>query len=135
MTPNSNATLSTNEITGDSFEAETGAVGHGSNTAAVQRRARYRGQHVGPRPTAASYTLDLGATYTLGEVRAWQRLDGCCQDRLSNFRLELLADNGSGGVGGVVSTVNYPGQAPTNSYASFNLGPTGRSSSSKERAP
>ena len=127
VAPNANAALSTNEIIGDSYETSVGGGGHG-DPAAVYNDALETGGRLGHgkasrlrRPTRWTWA----PRYTLGEVRAWQRLDGCCQDRLSNFRLELLADNGSGGVGGVVSTTNYPGQAPTNSYASFNLAVSG----------
>ena len=119
VTPDQAAALSTNEIIGDSFEAETGSPGHGANTAPYNDVLDTGGNTWDRAGTTPSYTLDLGATYNLGELRVWQRLDGCCQERLSNFTVSLLADNGLGLPGPVVGRMAYPGQAPTNSFAQF----------------
>lgn len=73
-----------------------------------------------PLPIIAQ--VDLGASYTIGNIRVWQRGDGCCQERLESFSIELLAD-ASGSPGAVVYSENHPGRAvPTNWYSQFNLG-------------
>ena len=122
VTPDQTATLSTNEITGESFEAETGSGGHGASSAPyndVLDSGANTWDRIGTSPTP-SYTLDLGATYELGELRVWQRLD-CCYDRLSNFTVSLLADNGLGLPGHAVRLLPYPGQAPASLFAQFSL--------------
>lgn len=40
------------------------------------------------------YQVDLGASEVLGRIVLFGRSDGCCQERLSNFRVALFADNG-----------------------------------------
>ena len=59
------------------------------------------------------YMLDLGRTEDIGSVRIFGRADTCCGDRLENFTVNILADNGSGLPGDLVSTVNFPGTAPS----------------------
>ncbi|MEZ5303780.1 MAG: hypothetical protein R3F11_24515 [Verrucomicrobiales bacterium] len=83
-----------------------------------------------PQSGAATFSLnpgvgngvlvDLGAEMELGEVRLWQRADGCCQDRLSNVSVSLWDDNG-GSPGNEVFSGVIPGQLPTNSNGSVDL--------------
>ncbi len=58
-------------------------------------------------PFGAYYTVDLGATYALERVVLFNRTD-CCSDRLSNYRVQLLADNI-----GVPGVVNWSGNVRT----------------------
>jgi len=44
-------------------------------------------------PLGYYYQVDLGSDSALGRVVLYGRIDGCCQERLSNFRVSLLADN------------------------------------------
>ena len=60
--------------------------------------------------------IDLGATLDLESVRIHQRNDGCCQDRLQNFTVTVLADDG-GLPGNVVNGASYFGQPLTNGFA------------------
>ena len=107
---------------GASFESQIGSTAHGSNIAPLD----------GIQNTGAStFTLnggvgnqmvyDLGTTRNLSTVKLWQRADGCCQDRLSNFTVAVLADNGGGLPGATVFNQSFPGQVNTNSFAEFNL--------------
>ncbi len=43
---------------------------------------------------AFSYLIDLGATFALASLELFNRADGCCPDRLSNFTVSILADAG-----------------------------------------
>jgi hypothetical protein len=45
-----------------------------------------------PWPDAA-YTVDLGANYAVTEIRIFPRQDGCCPERLQNFRVSVHQDN------------------------------------------
>lgn len=65
----------------------------------------------------AQITINLGQSRDIGTVRVHQRNDSCCQERVSDISVNLYADNGSGGLGTLVATQIYPGQAPTNSFA------------------
>ncbi len=106
---------------GASFESSTGVPGHGAE-AAVFDGALQTGANTWDRAgVGVEYVLDLGQKYDLGQVRVWQRADGCCQDRLSDFTVSLLADNGAGLPGSVLYSQSYPGIAPTNSYAAFSV--------------
>jgi YD repeat-containing protein len=51
------------------------------------------------------WQVDLGSMQSIQTVRVWNRTD-CCGERLSNFTVYLLNDTG-----GVVASVNNPGQA------------------------
>ena len=56
----------------------------------------------------------------IDRIRVWQRSDGCCQDRLQDFTVSLLADNGQGLPGATLQQVSIP-PAPTNSFAEILL--------------
>lgn len=43
-----------------------------------------------------NYDINLGRPYVLERLRIFNRNDGCCSDRMTNFRVSILADNGSG---------------------------------------
>lgn len=53
-----------------------------------------------PEPGYA-YTINLGSTVAMSRIVLWPRQDGCCPDRLSNFRVSVLDDN-AGQPGNVV---------------------------------
>ena len=67
----------------------------------------------------ATALIDLGGSFDVGTVRVWQRADGCCQDRLRNFTVNLLEDDGFGQVGPLVESFTHSGQVATNSFATF----------------
>jgi len=71
----------------------------------------------------ATALIDLGGSFDIGTVRVWQRADGCCQDRLRNFTVNLLEDDGSGQVGQMVESFIHSGQVATNSFATFTTVP------------
>lgn len=66
-------------------------------------------------------TVDLGGTFDVGTVRVHQRNDGCCQERLQNFSVNVFADDGAGGVGMLLETVSFPGQPGNNSFGQLSL--------------
>lgn len=41
-----------------------------------------------------AYTVDLGRDYSISELKVFPRQDGCCAERLTNFRISVHADNG-----------------------------------------
>ena len=53
-------------------------------------------------------TVDLGATFDIGTVRVHQR-NGCCQDRLRDFSVNIFADN-AGTPGALLASESYPAQ-------------------------
>ena len=40
------------------------------------------------------YQIDLGASYGFDRLAFFNRADGCCTERLSNYRVQLFADSG-----------------------------------------
>jgi hypothetical protein len=100
------------------YYSSVGTGGHGA-TSAVYDGALQTGANTWTRgAVGAEYVLDLGQTRDLAAVRIWQRADSCCQDRLSDFTVSLLADNG-GAPGTEVYSESFPGVAATNSFALF----------------
>lgn len=61
----------------------------------------------------AWWRVDLGSLQSIQNVEIWNRTD-CCADRLANFNVILLDNNQN-----VVSSVNFPGQAGTQSNVSI----------------
>lgn len=59
-------------------------------------------------PTGAFYTIDLGVSYGLDRVVLFNRNDGSGPERLSNYRVQLLADNA-----GAPGVVNWSGDLRT----------------------
>ncbi len=43
-------------------------------------------------PTGFAYWIDLGRSYSPTQIRLYPRQDGCCAERLSNFRVSLHED-------------------------------------------
>jgi len=107
---------------GASFEAESftdtfsGAT-HGSVNAPIDG-VPSDGAGTYSRTNAGFYMLDLGQTRDIGRIRVWQRPDGCCQDRLQNVTVSLLADN-AGVPGAVVGSQSFAGQVPSQSFQDF----------------
>lgn len=113
--------LSTNDVAA-SFELE-GALGsfafqHGSSAALTDNAQQTAGATYTRSGVGALYVVDLGSTQNVGSVRTWQRFDGCCQERLSNFNVLLLADDGTGNPGDLIASKVVAGQVATNSFAS-----------------
>ena len=120
VTPNGlgGSGLSTNDLAA-SFETEGAtasfSVTHGAS-AALTDSAQQTGAAVYTRGGVGTFTVvDLGSTQDVGTIRNWQRFDGCCQERLSNFTVSLLADNG-GLPGAVIASQPFDGQVATNSF-------------------
>ena len=53
-----------------------------------------------------TYSIDLGKEYQLEEILIHNRADGCCPERLSNYRVSLHDDDGSGLPGALVWTAD-----------------------------
>jgi len=122
VTPNNATDLSTNEITGDNFESSRGPIAHGLATALTNDVRDISGNTFTLNTAAGNeMVIDLNTSTDLGAVRLWQRNDGCCQERLSNFTVSLLKDNGSGLPGDEVFAFNHTTQVATNSFAQINV--------------
>jgi hypothetical protein len=69
-------------------------------------------------PAGFAYTLDLGKSYPVHELRVYPRQDGCCPDRLTNLRVSVHTDDGVGGMAAEVWGMDLftdganPGSAP-----------------------
>lgn len=117
VTPNNNSAPSTNDITPTSFQSEMGTAGHGSANSVFDGNLETGGSTWTREGIANAYILDLGSTQEVETIRLWQRADSCCQERLENFTVSILSDNGSGEPGGLMGSQNHPGRVtPTNSY-------------------
>ena len=46
-----------------------------------------------------AYSVDLGKSYTIAEIRIVPRQDGCCPDRLTRLRVSVHNDDGQGAAG------------------------------------
>lgn len=120
VTPNNNAGPSSNDIAATSFESQVGSGGHGSVNS-VLNGALESGASVWTRQGVAnSYTMDFGSVAYVNKVRLWQRTD-CCYERLENFTVNFLADDGTGQPGGVLASQNYPGRVPNASFADIDF--------------
>ncbi|MFT5854889.1 MAG: VCBS repeat-containing protein [Verrucomicrobiales bacterium] len=64
--------------------------------------------------------IDLGSSMDVETVRVHQRNDGCCQDRLRDFTVSVLADSG-GSPGAVVTSAVFPTQPTTNRFGEVTL--------------
>lgn len=106
---------------GATWQSETGAFQHGLAGFTIDGLATGGAESIHRIGVGAELVIDLGQRRDVGTVRVWQRGDGCCQDRLQNFSVSLLDDDGTGNPGAVLYTGSYPGQPPTNSFASFTL--------------
>jgi hypothetical protein len=67
--------------------------------------------------------IDLGSHQLVETVRVHQRNDGCCQDRLQDFTVSLLADDDTGNPGGVFASQAFPGQPVTNGFGGLTFPP------------
>jgi len=67
-----------------------------------------------PEPTA-TFTLDMGGTFTLGEVRLWPRNDTCCNNRFRQLHVDIVEDDGSGLPGSTAFTT-FLGASPPSPY-------------------
>jgi hypothetical protein len=54
----------------------------------------------------AAYEIDLGIPYALSKIVIWARQDGCCPERLTNFRLSVHADD-AGQIGAEVWKADF----------------------------
>lgn len=108
---------------GATASTTSGTVQHGVDTALISgvasTGATTWSRNVTPTVPVTAL-VDLGNSFDIGTVRLWQRGDGCCQDRLSNFTVNFYGDDGAGGVGALVDSIAHPGQVANNSFATFN---------------
>ncbi|MFT5122755.1 MAG: autotransporter-associated beta strand protein [Verrucomicrobiales bacterium] len=74
------------------------------------------GDTFGITGNGAFVTVDLGGVKDLEKIRVHQRNDGCCQNRLMNFTVNILADNG-GSPGSILATGVYPAQPSNDGFA------------------
>ena len=118
------AATANNDIAGTSFQSQVGVGGHGSVNSVFNRSTETGGSTWTRNGIGNAYVLDLGDSQDVETVRVWQRADGCCQDRLSNFTVSLLTDDGTGNPGGVMASQSLVGAAPTNSFAPFTFANT-----------
>jgi VCBS repeat-containing protein len=113
-------------------ESATVGGGHGAATATIDGAEQTGGATWTVTAVDAQITIDLGTTFEVNRVRVHQRNDGCCQSRLNNFTVRLLADDGTGNPGEVIASTVYPGQPANNSsgqilfaFASLDLSRSG----------
>lgn len=106
---------------GTTWQSEAGAYQHGLTGYVLNGAATGGAESWNRLGVGAELVIDLGQQRNLGTIRVWQRGDGCCQDRLQDFSVSLLDDNGSGLPGAVLNTQSFSGQPATNSFASFSL--------------
>ena len=66
------------------------------------------------------YMVDLGVTAAINTVRIFGRGDTCCQDRLSNFTVNIYADDG-GTPGALINSKTFSGTAPAGSAGNVEL--------------
>jgi hypothetical protein len=63
--------------------------------------------HPADGPTLGfTYSIDFGADYPLEEIVILNRSDGCCPERLTNYRVSLHLDDGAGAPGAMVWTAD-----------------------------
>jgi VCBS repeat-containing protein len=74
--------------------------------------------------TESFVVIDLGSDQEVKTVRVHQRED-CCWDRLNNFRVELLADDGSGNPGAIVQSGTFPTRPADRGFGEIVLGDVG----------
>jgi len=65
-------------------------------------------------------TIDLGNTFDIGTVRVHQR-NGCCQDRLRDFSVNVFEDDGTGNPGALLASESYPGQPPNQRFGELSM--------------
>ncbi|MBL7222693.1 MAG: PEP-CTERM sorting domain-containing protein [Candidatus Brocadiae bacterium] len=91
--------------------------GHGLDSAVINGVRDTAGNTWDRRGGPVEGLVTLDTTYDLGRVRVWQRNDGCCQGRLSNFTLAVL-----NAAGVAVFSEYHPGTVvPTNSFTEFTI--------------
>ncbi|NQT86773.1 autotransporter-associated beta strand repeat-containing protein, partial [bacterium] len=89
---------------------------HGTNTVNLINARETDGGGTWSSQGVGNYvTIDLGATFGVGSVRVHQR-NGCCQDRLRDFSVNIFDDNGSGAPGALSASQSYPGQPPNERF-------------------
>ncbi|MEX2215476.1 MAG: hypothetical protein WD768_15185 [Phycisphaeraceae bacterium] len=105
---------------GAAIFSATATGGHGANGAVIDGLEQSGGDTWTRQAVNAQVTVDLGGTFSLGTARLHQRNDGCCQERLSNFTVNVFADGG-GSPGALVASRAFAGQAATDSFAQIAL--------------
>ncbi len=108
---------------GATVESTVGGGGHGNPNATIDGSEQTGGSTWTKQAVGTEIVIDLGGSFDIERVRVHQRNDSCCQDRLMDFTVSLLADDGSGNPGAVVQSASYPGQPPTNSFGEVALDP------------
>ena len=93
-----------------------GGSTHGANAALIDTTLDI-GSATWTRGTGrAEAFVNLGQTRFLETITIHQRNDGCCQDRLQNFTLQVDGPDGA-----TRFSQAHPGQVATNSFATFTL--------------
>ena len=68
----------------------------------------------------SGFVVDLGKSVDVGQVMAWQR-SCCCPEKLQNFKITLLADDGAGYIGAAQGERDYHGMPHTTSVGSVDF--------------
>ncbi|MFT5411253.1 MAG: VCBS repeat-containing protein [Verrucomicrobiales bacterium] len=101
---------------GATVHSQTASQPHGGNTTTIINGAENGGGSTWSSNGVGNFVvIDLGASFSLGSVRVHQRNDGCCQDRLRDFTVSMLADSG-GSPGAVVQSGVFATQPANNSF-------------------
>ncbi len=108
---------------GATVESTVGTGGHGNAQDTIDGLEQSGAAVWTRQAVAAEIVIDLGASFQIERVRVHQRNDSCCQDRLMDFTVSLLADDGAGNPGAVVQSAVFSGQPSTNSFGQVTLAP------------
>ncbi len=89
------------------------ALQHGGNDDArlIDGAETTGGNTFGMIGVGAYVIIDLGQDRAIGDIRIHQRQD-CCWDRLRDFTVSVLADDGMGNPGAIVASDSYDSQPP-----------------------
>jgi VCBS repeat-containing protein len=96
---------------------------HGFNNTTVINGTENTGAMWSTNGVGNFVIIDLGSSQVVETVRVHQRNDGCCQDRLRDFTVTLLADDGAGQPGAVLASGVFATQPANNSFGEIVLPP------------
>ncbi|MCP3970134.1 MAG: hypothetical protein GY717_07425, partial [Rhodobacteraceae bacterium] len=108
---------------GASVHSQTTNQPHGNNTTQIIDGTENTGGMWSTSGVGNFVVIDLGASKDIETIRVHQRNDGCCQDRLRDFTVSLLSDDGAGNPGAVVRSAVYSSQPPNNSFGEVTFAP------------
>ncbi len=107
---------------GASASTIAGGGGHGGDGNLISGAINGGGGAWTRTDNPAGALIDLGSTQNLQSISVFQRADGCCQGRLSNFTTSLLVDNAGSPGATVFSTPHAGTVTPVNGSVQFTLG-------------